>query len=400
MSELLEQLEQFLLYENWQHHPQEIALLRVRLYRSRQLPREASFHLKEAGATLDAQPQRDAQYYLYAYRLQEELLLQAPTRGTALNMQEMSDELDAFFAAEMLRNACTALSHQAVYRADYRLPYLEAVLADCAAGRFDRAPVIRLYYLSYRCLTHPESEADFFDLKKLLPRAGHWLPQAELRNVLTFAINYCIRRLNTGGEHFFREVFDLYRMGLAQNAFLENGVFNRFTFKNIVAAALKLGEMDWTEDFIGRHASQLPAVHHEAYERFTRAKVAYQRGDYDRVRTLLADLDIDDVFLRLDARVMLLKVYFESGEWRLLRGFLVSFERFVSRKKMLPYQAPNYLNIIHLTQKILHFDAQASAEEYDQLQQQIRTAQPLTERGWLLARLEERLRTVLPGSSV
>jgi len=393
LSEFLEQLERFLIHENWQNKPQEIALQRVRMYRSRQLLREASSHLKEARATLEAQPERDAQYYLYAYRLQEESLHQAPTRSIALNMQEMSDELDAFFAAEMLRNACTALSHQAVYRADYRLPYLDAVLADCANGRFDRAPVIRLYYLSYRYLTHPEAETEFFALKKLLPDAGEWLPRAELRNVLTFAVNYCIRRLNTGGEHFFREVLDLYRMGLSQDAFLENGVFNRFTFKNIVAAALKLGEMDWTEQFINQHAGQLPVAHREAYERFTRAKLAYQRGHYDQVRTLLAELDIDDVFLNLDARVLLLKVYFENGEWRLLKGFLVSFERFVSRKKMLPYQAPNYLNIIHLSRKIMLFDTQPNAEDHDNLRQQISKAQPLTERAWLLGRLEERLRT-------
>ena len=111
------------------------------------------------------------------------------------------------------------------------------------------------------------------------------------------------------------------------------------------------------------------------------------------MRTLLAELDIDDVFLNLDARVLLLKVYFENGEWRLLKGFLVSFERFVSRKKMLPYQAPNYLNIIHLSRKIMLFDTQPNAEDYDNLRQQISKAQPLTERAWLLGRLEERLRT-------
>ncbi len=403
LSEFLAQLEDFLVFEHWQNRPEEVALQRARVYRLRQMPREATGRLSEASADLQQRPWRDASYYLAAYRLQEEKLQQAPARAVALNMQEMSDELGAFFAAELLRNACTALSHQAVYRADYRLPYLDAVLADCAEGRFDRAPVIRLYYLSYRCLTRPDAEKEFMDLKSLLPDAGRWLPPDELRNVFTFAINYCIRRLNTGAEHYLKEVLDLYKAGLLQGVFLENGVLNRFTFKNIVAASLKEEELEWVGNFIRQYAPLLPLAHREAYERFALAKLAYQNGDREQVRTLLHELRSDDVFLDLDARVLLLKIYFELGEWRLLRGFLVAFERFVSRKKMLPYQAPNYRNIIHLTGRLMQWHTEKAtylSEEIEVLRQQILDAQPLTERAWLLAQLDRAIRIFSTGAVV
>ena len=57
--------------------------------------------------------------------------------------------------------------------------------------------------------------------------------------------------------------------------------------------------------------------------------------------------------MELDARLLLLKVYIEIAEWRLLRGFLTTFERYVRRKKKLAYHAPLYLNIIHFAQRIL-----------------------------------------------
>jgi hypothetical protein len=123
------------------------------------------------------------------------------------------------------------------------------------------------------------------------------------------------------------------------------------------------------------------------YERFCRAKLSYQKRDFSQVQSLLYDLSFDDVFLELDARVLLLKIYFETMEWRLLEGFLTAFERFVSRKKMLAYHAPNYRNIIQFTSKLMWWKSGKktfSAEEMLSLRQQIQRAKPLTERDWLL----------------
>lgn len=386
MSEFLQTLESFLAHETRHEPPSIAALWRARLYRSRQIPREAGIWVEEASRRLEARAERDARYYLDAYFIQEERLRQTSTRDAALNVQEMTNELSTFFVAEMLRNACTAASHQAIYRADYKMPYIEAILADCADGRFDAIPLIRLYYLCYQCLTRPERAEAFYALKDMLPIAGQWLPVEELRNVTVVAINYCIRRLNTDAPAFMRDVFDIYQTGLKQGVFLENGVLSHFTYKNIVSAALTLDETAWTETFIGEYAPLLPKAYRADYEKFCMAKLRYRQRDFAQAQTLLHGVTFDDVLLDLAARVLLMKIYFENGEWRLLRGFLTTFERFVSRKKMMAYHAPNYQNIIHLTNRLMQFcsgQRLVTPEESDALRVQIRTTQPLTERDWL-----------------
>jgi len=387
MSEFLGVLEEFLTHETWRETPCEQWLSLAKTYRQRQLPVDATAYLSKAEQILNAQPLRDARYFLDHYRLQEERLMQNPARDSALNLQEMADELAHFFVAELLRNACSAASHSAIYRADYQLPYLEAVLKDCAEGRYDGVPLIRLYYHSYRCLSQRTATEHFFAYKKRLPGAAKWLSKAELRDVLLLGINYCIRRLNTDEPGFLREAFDLYKLGLKQETFLENGIISRFTFKNIVAIGLKLGETAWVEQFLNTYTPLLSEAFREHYERFCRAKLCYQKRDFSQVQTLLHDLSLDDVFLELDARVLLLKIYFETSEWRLLEGFLTAFERFVSRKKMLAYHAPNYRNIIQFTTKLMLWKTGKrtfSVEELENLRQQIGTAKPLTEREWLL----------------
>jgi hypothetical protein len=387
MSEFLGVLEEFLTHETWRQSPSEHWLSLAKTYRQRQLPADATAYLNKAEQLLNARPLRDAHYFLEHYRLQEERLAQNPSRDSALNLQEMADELAHFFVAELLRNACSAASHSAIYRADYQLPYLEVVLADCKAGRYQRVPLIQLYFHSYSCLSEPTATEHFFAYKKLLPEAAGWLSKAEYRDVLLFGINYCIRRLNIDEPGFLREALDLYQLGLRQETFLEDGILSRFSYKNIVAIGLKLSETEWVEQFLQSHTHLLSPDFREHYERFCSAKLWFQKRDYEKVQTLLYDLTFDDVFLELDARVLLLKIYFETSEWRLLEGFLTAFERFVSRKKMLAYHAPNYRNIIQYTFKLMLWKTgkrNMSAAELEALRNQISEAKPLTERQWLL----------------
>jgi len=387
MSEFLGVLEDFLAHETWQNNPAEQWLTLAKTYRQRQLSADATAYLTKAEQALNDQPLRDSQYILNHYRLQEERLAQNSARDSSLNLQEMTNELVNFFVVELLRNACSAASHTAVYRADYQLPYLEEVLAKCDAGGYSDVPLIRLYYHSYCCLSEPVASAHFFSYKMLMSEAGKWLSVTDFRDVLLFGINHCIRRMNTGELAFLREAFDLYQLGLKQETFLENGVLSRFTYKNIVAIGLNLNETQWVKQFLESYSPLLASAFRDHYERFCRAKLAYHEGNYDHVRTLLHDLAFDDVLLELNARLLLLKIYFETGEWRLLEGFLTTFERFISRKKMLAYHAPNYQNIIQFASKLMLWKRgkrSFSAEELESLRHQISAAKPLTEREWLL----------------
>lgn len=387
MSEFLTVLEEFLTYEAWQKDAVARHLALARLYHDRQLPDAAEKQLATAALQLEALPMRDAAWHLYAYRVQEERFRQAPARDGALNLQEIGDELSYFFVAELLRNACGAASHSAVYRTAYRVPYLEVILNNAAAGVYQSVPLIQLYYHCYCCLTQPELTEHFFALKQMLPNAAAWLPTSECRDVFLVGVNYCIRRMNVDGHSFLREAFDLYREGLEKGVFMEEGMISRFTFKNIATAALALGETAWAAQFIQGYAPLLPPAYRTSYEHFCLAKLFYLQQEHARVQDLLQQLESDDVFLELDARLLLLKVYMEIAEWRLLRGFLTTFERYVRRKKKLAYHAPLYLNIIHFAQRILLLRSgkrRFSTEEIEQLQQQIKETKPLSEREWLL----------------
>lgn len=387
MSEFLALLEDFLVYEHWHNDRVGRALALAQLYRDRQLTVPAKGHLTEALELVETNQVRNASWHLNHYRVQDERFKQRSEREPVRNFQALTNSLAHFFVAELLRNACGAASHSAIYKANYQVPFLDTILGNCAEGAFADIPLIQLYYRAYCCLTQPSKTEHFFALKNRLGEASQWLGLEELRGIFLVAINYCIRRANTDGHSFLREAFELYQAGLEKGVFLENGQLSRFTFKNIAVAALALGELDWTAHFIKKYAPFLPEAYRDSYQRFCMAKWCYQNKDYSQVQDLLQHLSSDDVFLELDARLLLLKVYMEQEAWRLLQGFLTTFERFVSRKKKLAYHAPLYRNIIHFAQRIAAWRSgkkTLSEDELEALRNQIRETQPLSERDWLL----------------
>jgi len=111
-----------------------------------------------------------------------------------------------------------------------------------------------MYYHSYHTLVGTQSDEHFLQLKAGIIRYGAGFPQAELKGFYTLSINHCIRQNNKKEDAaFLRELFDLYQVGLEQDAFLENGFLSRWTYKNIVAASLMLKEFEWVEHFIYKY---------------------------------------------------------------------------------------------------------------------------------------------------
>jgi len=59
----------------------------------------------------------------------------------------------------------------------------------------------------------------------------------------------------------------------------------------------------------------------------------FTQKDYRRAMPLLAQAGESDLLLNLDSRVMLLKMYYETGEWDALDALLASFRVLLLRKK-------------------------------------------------------------------
>ncbi|MCP4440858.1 MAG: hypothetical protein GY810_18200 [Aureispira sp.] len=363
----------------------------TKAYRNHNLPLQASLYLEKTAKELNKSTIQNELFYLdkYTVEVNKFELEGTQDRTRAINVQDIDKQATIFYIITTLKYASTSLSHSALVKTDYEFSMLQAVLDEVTTGKYDDVPVVMLYYYSYMALTTPEKEEYFQKLNHYINHNLFVLPHNEQRSIYSVAINYCIKRLNTGTDKYIRLAFDLYKNGLANGILIENQTLSHFAYKNTVALGLHLKEFDWVTNFINNYSSYLQESHRQNYEHYNTAKLHFAKKEYNLAIELIAQVEYDDLLLTMDAKMMLLIIYYEQGSFQALDALLDSFRVFIHRKKVMGYHKANYLNLISMTKKLMQLPIY-SKEEKLQLQKQIEETKPLAGQKWLLEQLDKK----------
>jgi hypothetical protein len=310
-------------------------------------------------------------------------------RTTDTNLQTILEAQEKYFAAAQLKMVCTAISYQNINKNTYDFGLLAPLLGRVVAQKWhDTEPAIGAYFYICKMNTEAESEDFFKILKTNLPLYASVFDKEEQQNCWIFAINYAIKQCNKGNKTFFKELFELYKTGVESGVlFTKNQELSVYTYKNAVATGLRIGETDYVLHFLEQYKKHLPIAERRNYYEYNLARYYFTIRNLAKAAPLLKKLTYGDIFLQLDAKVMLLKIYYETDDFDALDAHLRSFQQFLQRKKTaLTYHQQNYLNIIHCTKLLVETNLHDKTLAAD-LGNTIRTMQPLTEREWLMTKL-------------
>ncbi len=387
-SYLLRQLEDWLAWKHWQEEQLFLANYTLAAYRERGLERHFHKRLALVRQRLEQSPLRSPDYYLALYDFESEVYHQDSVgeRQRPKNLQEQDDALTCAMIGLKLRQACFALAHRQVSDTDYNIALIESVLECAAQAPYAEAPAVAVYREAYNTLTQPENDAAFILFREAFIRCFANFPAAEMRDLLLLALNSCIRRINQGNQAFLREAFTIYKLGLDSQLLLEDGWITPYTYNNIVGIAIRLEELVWADDFVQRYCEHLEPEHRELHFALNAARLAYARKDYRAALLHLQSADYRDFFHNMSARVLQMKIYYETGENELLGTHLKNTRAFLRRRRTLSYHEKNYLNILKLTELLLRRNAFDRAAT-QRLRERILSTDPLTEREWLLSQL-------------
>lgn len=389
---LLKSLESYLITKQLQEDTIQAKMALVSIYRKRKLTKAFQKTINEVQDLQNSATHQDEQFHRNEYLIQQEryLFLEGQKRrNIPMNLQEMSDALDTTFLADKLRQACLMLSHQKVYRTEYKIGLFQEVMLHIEENDFLQIPAISIYYYIYKAITEGSDQSHFENLKLQIQNNGHLFPPVEIRDIQLMAINYCIGQANRGGgDRFIREAFELFKLGFATEVFIENGSsVNHYTYRNAVAAALRMKEFDWANSFIHDFRDYLDEDYREPFFLHSLARLKFESKRYDEAMRLLITTNFDDLLINLHAKTMLLKMYVELDEDDALEHLLESMRTYIHRKKVMGYHKENYQNIIRYTRKMSRINP-FSKKEVSSLRDEIKSANPLTEREWLLEQLD------------
>ena len=388
LSDLRELMEDFLIWQKIQSDPVAAKIALATQLRERNLNKPFLQTAAKIDRLLQSSPEKNADHLRQVLDFQLEMVhFETRTVRTGnLHLQEIADSLDTLYLAQKLRHACTQISHQAVFKADYDFGLLPDVLNSVEKGGYLSEPSVALYYYCYRFLTEPQNLYYFQQFRTGLTEHEQYFPFSELKNLYLLAINYCIRRLNEGNEPVIREGWGLYREGLEKGFLLENGRLSGFTFNNVVAFGIKLKEFEAVQLFIAEYAPRLEPEQQESYSHFNYARIEYARRQFSAAMTLLQKADFKDLVNNLIVKTLLLKIYYELGEIDLLLSHLDSFRSFIRRSHVSDYHRKNFSLIISFTQKIIALKP-GNTTQRARLKQAIQEAETLSEKEWLLGKI-------------
>ena len=383
-------LEEFLIYNALRKDEVHARTVLGNIYRKRKLDKPFQKNIKETEKIQRNQEYRNGQYLRNEYSLQQEKYYYlSGIKRLELNLQQMSDALDATYIADKLRQSCLMLAHQVVYKKEaYEISLLDDVLDVVKHKDFLKYPAVAIYYYSYMAQTEKEDESHFINLKNEITANGHFFPKSEIRDIYLLAINYCVGRSNAGMPHYLRELFDLYKHGLEQKVLMDEGVLSRYTFINVVTNASILKEYVWIESFIHDYKEYLEEKYRENIVSYSLGKLHFEKKEYGKAMRLFSQVDYDDILINLNAKVMQIQMFFEQDEFDVLESFLESTRTYLMRKKVVAYHRSTFKNFLRFTKKLVKVNPFSTAQ-CNKLKKEIEEASPLTEKKWLLKKLEE-----------
>jgi hypothetical protein len=350
------------------------------------------------------QPFRNAHFHLNQYKaiLEKVEHIRMTRRKGEIPYNDLSDALLGFFKAELLRLGSATLSYKAVSKRTYELPLLEETImlfeekiddsiltltdANLQYTKNTEGVATDIYFNAYQA-SKTDNPLYFNDLKILLNSYWSKFPETERREMYLCAINFCIKKINNHETQYLNEYIDLTESGLENRALMENGILSKFTFKNAVTVALKLSKFEWVKNFIESYKQFLHPKERQTVYNYNKAVYYFRTGDYTSAMPLLSHSNFADTHADLDARCMLLQIYYETLALDALSSLLDSFSTFLNRQKDINYHKDSYLNLIKFVKKILRGDMKDKAFK-QQLVADIKETAYLAEREWLIEKLK------------
>lgn len=397
LHEFLSHIEQFLV----QLHLRQDDYLRKKLLMEA-LGRRDLFPLfvqknRELIQSLEQQSFRDLSTYRELTNLHEQYYFHSSTdkvnEGEAL-LRSILENMDNYFITNKLRIANEVGARGKIVRQDLPITFIDPILEEVQQN--GRHIVLLTFYAALYQLNQTGEETLFQQLKNQLLEQSDALSFSDRQGGLLQLLNYAIRRGNQGDSTFLREAFDLYLYGLDEKLLFQNDKLTDATFTNIAFLGGKIGALDQVAVFIRENVQYLEDGIRTDAETLALAFLYYQKGEFEKVDTLIGNTTFSSTFYRLRARSILTRALFElflqdESYYDLMLARMEAFEKYLRRKDLSDLQRDPYLGLLKYLRKIGQLIVRRNfyGEDLAKLKKRIEASPSVMNREWLLEQIEE-----------
>ena len=385
LSDTKKLLEKFLILEENELHPVQNQISLLSMLRKKGLEKALMKEIKNGKNLLLKKNERSALHQLKAYQINHEeyQYIHLNRRQGKMPLKEQIGHLTHYYIIESLRHACILHTYLKINPGSESIFLLKEICKAVESNQFDKNFAIKLYYNLYQSIIQPEESKYFEKAKHVLIQHGDQFNADELRDIYILAINYCIRKINKGQEKYKAEALTLYKYGLQEGSLLIDGVLSDFTYKNIAVLGISLEEFDWVNQILVNYKPFLDARTRENTFSYTMALVHYKRKEYDGAMDYLRNVTYSDTLNNLNARRMMMRIYYETGAMNALDSAIDSFQAYIRRQKDIGQYRESYQRLLKYMRKLANVNINDSAK-LSVLSEDIQNSEAFPEKEWMV----------------
>ena len=309
---------------------------------------------------IQSQAYQDIQSYDKAFWLKHDYFFNTVTDkyGQALySVEDAMDDLDRFYTLAKLQFASEIKNREQIFAKKIPLKLLDECISTSHAFE-SKNPAYSMYRMVLLLYDKDKSEEAFYNGKELLAFHFASLSRHDQNEILLNLRNYAIRQVNKGNTLFWRELLDLYKLGLDLDLIVDNDKISDAAFGNIVKAGCVAKEFAWTEEFIRSHEQFLNKELRADTKILSMGILYFEKEEFQQVIELFSQHSFSQLLHQMSSRVTLIKSWFNEFQkdknlYTVLSAKLESAEKFFRRNKAISKQKKQmHLNFILATRQL------------------------------------------------
>lgn len=342
---------------------------------------------------LESMPGQSTWYYLSQFRLHWNIYNRASkVVATSDFMEKLApadQSLEFFYVVQKLKFYVTWLIYRGFRSTQQELPVISGFWEHIRQPQFKETPLVGIYQNAILCLTEPSEEQHFKDFMSSLEKFSDKLTKEDLRECYYIAQNYCAFKVNQGKTEYYEVFFRLFKNIIRLGILLENGQVSEGVFKNMITISLRVGEFEWAENFIREYSEYLSPGIRDNARTFNLANLYSHQKRHNEVIELLRNVEYNDIVYSLGSKLILLRTYYELGEFMALDSLIDSFRIFLRRNKVISKSLKReYNSFLNFVKKLTTLDSSDQAA-ITTFQQRVMAVSTTTPKKWLLEKIEE-----------
>lgn len=399
LSDLLGLLCDFLALLDARDEVLEQQRRRVKALLDRYLDQAAAGALARFRQLLDQQLERTADWHRQErayWEMAETLHNRQPRRSVGEHQRRQVEATERLHLLEKVRLyvSMSSLGQMAVldFKDD---PMWREELRQWRAASPEQWPDAALVYFAAIDLLEQPNTNTFAALEALLRQHDSLFGREDALALYQVALNYCIRRINSGDAGANADALRLYRTLLERDLLLKNGTLSQWTYKNIATAGLRSGAFEWTADFLETYRDALPSAERANAYAFNVASLYFEQQWFDKTLRTLQKVEFSDITYQMGAKLLQLKTYYRLQEFDALFSLLDATQQLLRRNRSLSeFGRQANLNFLRLLRKIAHWQAGQKdrlPRQHNRLREALREVvaqtQPVVNKEWLVQQL-------------